>query len=213
MTEDARRKELQVVQRLRGGDEQAFLLLVERYHPLLVRLARTYLGSAAAAEDLAHETWVNVLRRIDRFDGRSTLRMWLCRLLLELARARGRELEEPAPPGVEEPRQPGYEPAVEWWRLRSDGHWRVPPGSFGDGPERRSLGDDVVTRARAGLEALPLAEREVVTLRDAEGWTAREVCGLLAIGEVQQRALLHRGRSKVRAALEEGVVQAAGVPV
>jgi RNA polymerase sigma-70 factor (ECF subfamily) len=198
MTDGASKEDRQLVDEIRDGDEQAFLRLVERYHPLLRRLAHVYVGSAAAAEDLVEQTWVNVLGDIGCFDGRSTLRTWVCRRLVELARASRCELDGLASPGV----------AVEPWRFRSDGHWQIPPRSFSDVLEGGPPSDTVLARAKASLEALPPAEREVVTLRDVEGWTAGEVCGLLAIGEAQQRALLQRGRSTVCVDLEQHMAQA-----
>jgi RNA polymerase sigma-70 factor (ECF subfamily) len=213
MTDDASRDDLQLVESVRAGDERAFLQLLERYHPMLRRLASVYVGSGVAAEELVEETWLKVLKDIDRFDQRSTLRMWVCRLLRELACATCRELDLTWL-GEEGPGRHGSKSAVDRRRFRADGYWQVPPRPFGDVLDRRSLGHDFVAHATAAAAALPLAEREVITLRDIEGWTAGEVCALLVISHAQQRALLQHGRSTVCAALEALVTEAelAGVP-
>jgi RNA polymerase sigma-70 factor (ECF subfamily) len=201
MTDDASRDELQLVARVRAGDERAFLQLVEQYHPMLRRLAGVYLGSSVAAEELVEDTWVTILARFDRLDRRSTPRVWVCRALRELARTRCRE-RDLACDGAEDVGEHRPEPALDRRRFRSDGHWEVPPRSFGDVPLQ-----DFAAWAKAAADALPRAEREVLTLRDLEGWTAGEVCALLAINEAQQRALLRHGRSRVCAALEALVAE------
>jgi RNA polymerase sigma-70 factor, ECF subfamily len=202
-----RRDDAVVVAALRKGDEAAFGDLVERYHSSMVRLARLYVGDAAA-EDVAQETWLGLLRGLDGFEGRASLKTWLFRILVNRARTRaardGRTVPISALASQEtEP----FEPAVEPARFRPaddprwPGHWLLPP-SADDLPEQRLLAGELSERVRAAVATLPPAQREVVTLRDVEGWTTDEVCRLLELSEVNQRVLLHRGRSKVRAALE-----------
>ena len=191
--------EAQLVAALRAGDETAFRKLVEMYHAMLVRVARMYVSTQAAAEDVAAETWLAVLEGIDRFEGRSTLKTWIFRILTNRAKTRGIREGRSLPFSALEP----DEPAVDADRFRTDerwpGHWAAPPSGF---PEERLLASetrDVIERTIAGL---PPTQRAVISLRDVEGWSAEEVCNALTLTETNQRVLLHRARSAVRAALE-----------
>jgi RNA polymerase sigma-70 factor (ECF subfamily) len=193
---------------LRAGDEQAFVELVDRYHHSLVRLATVYVGSRAEAEEVAQDTWLAVLRGLDRFEGRSSLRTWIFHILVNRARTRaarsGRTIPFSALTVPDEP----FEPAVEPERFlpadhpRWPGHWAAPPASWGDLPESHVLAQETLRRVRAAIEALPPAQRQVITLRDVEGWPSDEVCELLDVSPENQRVLLHRARSRVRRALE-----------
>ena len=197
-----------LVAALRQGDETAFARLVEQYHGPLLRLARLYVADAAAAEDVVQETWLGLLRGLDRFEGRALLKTWLFHILVNRARTRavrdGRTIPFSALVDLE---LETVESAVDPARFRPGddprwpGHWLLPPSSD-DLPEERLLAGELVERVRTAVAALPPAQREVVTLRDIEGWTADEVCRLLELSDANQRVLLHRGRSKVRAALE-----------
>jgi RNA polymerase sigma-70 factor, ECF subfamily len=189
-----------LVAALRAGDESAFRSLIEMYHAMLVRVARMYVSTQAAAEDVAAETWLAVIEGIDRFEGRSSLKTWIFRILTNRAKTRGiregrslpfssLEREEPA---VDADRFHGAEHA---W----PGHWAAAPATF---PEERLLAGetrDVIERA---IAELPPTQRAVISLRDIEGWSADEVCNALTLSETNQRVLLHRARSAVRAALE-----------
>ena len=196
-----------LVAALRSGDEAAFARLVQQYQGPLLRLARLYVGDSAAAEDVVQETWLGLLRGLDRFEGRASLKTWLFHILVNRARTRavrdGRtrplsaivHLEtDTVEPAVDPAR---FRPAEDQW----PGHWLLPPSSD-DLPEQRLLAHELRQRVRAAVAALPPAQREVVTLRDIEGWTSDEVCQLLELSDANQRVLLHRGRSKVRNALE-----------
>src|SRR5918911_1762272 len=197
-----------LVAALRSGDEAAFAWLVEQYHGSLLRLARLYVGDSAAAEDVVQETWLGLLRGLDGFAGRASLKTWLFRILVNRARTRavreGRTVTFSALAAAE---LEAADPAVDPARFRGPdderwpGHWRLPP-SAEHLPEQHLLADELTGLVRAAVDGLPPAQREVVTLRDIHGWTANEVCQVLELSEANQRVLLHRGRSKVRGALE-----------
>jgi RNA polymerase sigma-70 factor (ECF subfamily) len=202
--------DLALVEALRGGDESAFITLVERYQSALVRLALLYVHDRAAAEDVVQETWLAVVRGIERFEGRATLKTWLFRILVNRARTRasrdaqsislatlvGADAEFFSEPAVPPAR---FRPADD---PRWPGHWLVAP-SADDLPEERLLADELLQLVRAAVAELPTTQRAVVTLRDIDGLASTEVCQLLGLTEANQRVLLHRGRSRVRAALEE----------
>jgi RNA polymerase sigma-70 factor, ECF subfamily len=211
MTEVAtgRTDEAQLVEALRRGDEAAFAALVERYHASLARLAATFVRSGAVAEEVVQETWLSVLRGIDRFEGRSSLKTWVFRILVNTAKTRavreGRVVPfssladdaEPGGPAVDSDRFLGpHHP--EW-----PGHWDAPPASWENVPESRLLGREALDLVARAIEELPDAQRQVITLRDVQGFPADEVCSLLELSEGNQRVLLHRARSRVRAVLEE----------
>jgi RNA polymerase sigma-70 factor (ECF subfamily) len=197
--------EAELLEALRAGDEDAFRALVREYQPSLVRVARIYVPTQAAAEEVAAETWLAVLNGLSRFEGRSSLRTWIFRILTNIAKTRavrdGRTLpfSALADPG----RVP--EPAVDADRfLDSDhprwpGHWAVKPQAW---PEEALLAAETRERLTEAIEALPATQRAVISLRDVEGWSSEEVRNALDLSETNQRVLLHRARSKVRAALE-----------
>jgi len=200
--------EQSLVAALRNGEEFAFVVLVDRFQPALVRLATVYVRDRAVAEEVVQETWMAVLRGIVTFEGRASLKTWLFRILVNRARTRavreGRSVSLSSLEGGDADR---FEPAVDPARFRGPddprwpGHWLLAP-SADDLPEQRLLADELVEQVRAAIATLPPAQREVVTLRDVEGFTGEDVCGLLELSEANQRVLLHRGRSRVRAALE-----------
>ena len=199
--------EAQLLHALRAGDEGAFAALVREYHPSLVRIARTYVSTTVAAEEVAQETWLGVLNGLDRFEGRSSLRTWIFRILTNIAKTRavrdrrslpfsslGEETDEEEP-AVDPDR---FMPPGERWA----GHWKSYPERWGDLPEERLLSDETLGRVQEAIDLLPPAQRQVITLRDVEGWGSEEVCSALELSETNQRVLLHRARSKVRQALE-----------
>jgi RNA polymerase sigma-70 factor (ECF subfamily) len=197
-----------LVAALRAGDESAFCLLVETYHPRMLRVARAYISDTAVAEEIVQETWLRVLRSIDRFEARSTLKTWMFRILvntaLNWASRERRSIALSRLGGHDE----GDQPAVEPDRFRPadaplwPGHWNSFPASWEGVPEARLLAHETLESVKASIEALPASQRAVVTLRDVEGWSAEEVCNAMQISESNQRVLLHRGRSRVRRALE-----------
>ena len=197
-----------VVAALRRGDEASFLALVDRHHAALVRLAMAYVPTRAVAEEVAQDAWVGLLEGLDRFEGRSSLKTWLYRILTNLAKTRGeRERRTVAFTDLVTVATAEGERSVPGERFqppdgRYPGHWATPPRPW-ELPEERLLGREVMAVVDAAVTDLPAAQRQVIALRDIEGWTAEEVCRELEISDGNQRVLLHRARSRVRAALEE----------
>lgn len=188
----------ELLARLRARDEGAFVALVERYHPAMIRLASTFVPSTAVAEEVVQETWVAVVRGIDRFEGRSSLRTWLFRILANRARTIGAKERRSIPVDT-------GEGAVDARRFTSDGQWSAPPAPWPDDVDERLVATANARRVRAAIAGLPDGQRQVVTLRDGEGLSAREVCEILGLTEGNQRVLLHRGRSHVRKLVDDVV--------
>lgn len=186
----------ELVRRLQAGDERAFVSLVERYHPALVRLAMTFVPTRAVAEEVVQDTWLGVVRGIHRFEGRSSLKTWLFRILANRARTAGQRERRAAGPAAT------LSPAVQPSRFAPDGSWSDPPAEWVDEVVDRLVAHEAVEHLRSMFARLPAGQREVVLLRDAEGLSADEVCEVLGISDGNQRVLLHRGRSRLRAMLE-----------
>ncbi len=180
---------------LRAGEEEAFLTLVERHHDAMFRLARSFVGSRAVAEEVVQETWLAVLRGIDGFAGRSSFRTWLLAILVNRARSTGVREDRSVAIG-------DAGPAVDSSRFDVSGAWMSPPVHWIEDSDERLAADAMSDRIRSALDELPPRQREVLLLRDVEGLDTREVCEVLAISEGNQRVLLHRGRSHLREALE-----------
>lgn len=194
-----------LVAALRAGDEAAFRGLVRRHHAGLVRLARSSVSTDAVAEEVAQETWLAVIQGIDRFEGRSSVKSWLFAILVNRARSRGVREHRSVP--MSSLGDGGDEPAVDRGRFAADehrwgGHWCDPPVRWRDGPVEQLMAKETIGAAARAIAELPERQRQVVGLRDVEGWSSAEVCALLHLSEENQRVLLHRGRSRVRAALE-----------
>lgn len=188
-----------LVARLLAGDEAAFRSLVDRFHGRLIRLAGGFVASPAIAEEVVQETWVAVVTGLAKFQGKSSLDTWIIRILCNRARTRGVREKRSVPFSAL-----GDEERAEAGRFRGDGHWSAPPATFGEGdPERLVLRAEVMAAMAEALEALPPNQRLVVTLRDIEGLDADEVCNVLDVSETNQRVLLHRGRARLRAVLEQ----------
>jgi RNA polymerase sigma-70 factor (ECF subfamily) len=181
--------------RLRSGDEQAFVLLVGRYRDAMLRLAAGYVPSRAVAEEVVQDAWVGVLRGLDAFEGRSSVRTWLFRILVNRARTAGtRERRSVA---VED-----MAPVVDQSRFDGAGAWIAPPEQWVEQLDDRMMAAKMADRIKTAVDELPARQREVVTLRDIEGLSSDEACDVLEISEANQRVLLHRGRSKLRQILE-----------
>ena len=200
--------EAALVVALRAGDEHAFRELVARHHAALIRLARASVSSDSVAEDVAQETWLAVIQGIDRFEGRSSLKTWIFRILVNRARSRGVREHRVVPlsslggdGAADAPAAVDPERFVQTGQ-RWAGHWCAPPVPWTDEPAASAVGNETIDAVAHAIDRLPPQQREVVTLRDVEGWTAAEVCALLELSESNQRVLLHRGRSRVRSALE-----------
>jgi RNA polymerase sigma-70 factor (ECF subfamily) len=185
--------------------------MLDRYDAPLRRLARTYVPTDAAADDAVADTWIGVLRGIDRFEGRSSVKTWLYRILMNVARSKGvRERRNIPFSSVAAALDDGAEPTFDPDRFRPDvagephpGGWRSFPLDWEHEPEDRLLSAETVDVVAAALDTLPPAQREVVLLRDVEGWTPEEVCNTLQLSDTNQRVLLHRGRARIRRALEQ----------
>jgi RNA polymerase sigma-70 factor, ECF subfamily len=199
----------QLLLALRRRDEQAFAALVDRYHARLVRLARLFVANEAVAEEVVQETWIGVLQGIDRFEGRSSFRTWLFRILTNQAKRRGqreaRSLPFAAISAAQDADDVEYAVAPERFLPAGDewaGHWVSYPLNWRETPEERFLSQETRAFVQEAIAVLPLNQRLVITMRDVEGFPAAEVCNALAISETNQRVLLHRARSKVREQLE-----------
>ncbi|MGH7295454.1 MAG: RNA polymerase sigma factor [Polyangiaceae bacterium] len=188
-----------LVERLRAGDEAAFRGLVSSMHRSLMRLALACVASQAAAEEVVQETWLAVVGQIDRFEARSSLRTWVAAILVNRAKTRGARDKRTVPFSAiaKEDLDP-----VEPERFTAAGFWSPPPVRWDDGPESLALRKEACEAIERELGTLPETQRTVVTLRDLEGWTSEEVCNVLGLSETNQRVLLHRGRQRLRAALE-----------
>lgn len=201
-------EEMLLVEGLRRGDEATFVEIVNRYHAPMVRLAMMYVSSREHAEDVVQETWLGLLRGIHQFEMRSSLKTWMFHILVNRAKTRARRDARTIPfSAVVDPAHEA-EPSVDPERfLGSDHprwprHWVQPPQAWDDLPEDRFIASETQALLKQAIVALPPHQREVITMRDLEGWSADEVCQALGISEANQRVLLHRARSKVRRALE-----------
>lgn len=187
-------RDVDLLARLRAGDESAFLALVATYQQPMLRLARTMVPSPAAAEDVVQETWIGVLRGIDGFEGRSSFRTWLFRILVNRARSTGSR--ERAVASVEKG------PAVDPSRFGAGGEWREPVVPWEDESADRLDAAKLSPVLRDAIEQLPARQRQVVILRDVEGLSGAEVSEILGVSAGNQRILLHRGRSRLRDVLD-----------
>jgi RNA polymerase sigma-70 factor (ECF subfamily) len=185
-----------LIRRLRAGDEDAFAALVERHHASMVRVALGYVRTRQVAEEVAQEAWLGVLRGIDTFEGRSSFRTWLFRIVINRAITTGIRERVHVPVDESELEQDNG-------RFGQDGWWATPPAHWADEAVDRLVAPELAARVRLAIEALPQQQRQVVTLRDVEGLSSMEVCELLGISEGNQRVLLHRGRGRVRAEIEQ----------
>jgi RNA polymerase sigma-70 factor, ECF subfamily len=189
--------ETSVVEALRAGDESAFRSLVREYGPSMLRVARMYVGSRAVAEEVVQEAWVAVLNGIGRFEGRSSLKTWIFRILTNIAKTRGQREGRSIPFSSLAPDDESVDPD----RFAENGHWSSPPRSWG--PEDSLLADETMAVVEAAIAELPPNQAIVISMRDVDGFSSEEACNALDISETNQRVLLHRARSKVRQALED----------
>jgi RNA polymerase sigma-70 factor, ECF subfamily len=215
---EARRNEGDLLAALCKGDERAFTVLVERYHVLLVNLALSYVGELTVAEEVAQETWLEVVRGVHRFEGRSTLKTWLCAILANRARTRAVREERTVPFSTLATAAGGFDDGgMTYDRFDEAGWWAssaAAPRAWAASPEDAALAGEVRGCLTAAIADLPSTQRQVITLRDVQGCSAMEVCNILGVSETNQRVLLHRARSRARGALEryfrEGRGPAAG---
>jgi RNA polymerase sigma-70 factor, ECF subfamily len=199
-----------LVARLRKGDEAAFGWLLDHYDGRLRRLARTFVATPSAADEVVQETWLAVVEGIDRFEQRSSLKTWIYRILMNKARTRGVRDKRSvafsaiADDGSNHGLGPTFAPDrflppdhPEW-----PGHWASPPPAWDELPQERLAARETLEQVGAAIAALPPLHRQVITLRDVEQWSSEEVCTILDITAANQRVVLHRARAKVREALE-----------
>jgi len=197
-----------LVERLRAGDEAAFDALIASYGPSMLRVATLYVRVRAVAEEVVQDTWVRVLQSLDRFEGRSSLRTWIFVILANVARTR---LEREARSVPIASLDPGDERAVSDERFFPSSHprwagmWSTLVDAWESLPDEQLLNSEARAKLRAAIDRLPPRYGMVFTLRDIEGWAAEEVASLLDLTPENQRVILHRARSRIRAALESYV--------
>jgi RNA polymerase sigma-70 factor (ECF subfamily) len=190
-------EDTELLEQLMKGDERAYIDLVSRYHEPLVRVARFYVANDASAEDVAQETWIAVLRGIERFEGRSTLKTWLFRICVNRARTAGVKEHRTIPIDVM-----AAEASVSPSRFNQGGMWADPPVPFTDTIDDALVNGPLVRLVHASIARLPATSRAVVTLRDVEGLSTQEVAELLELSEANVRVILHRCRAKIRSEVE-----------
>jgi RNA polymerase sigma-70 factor (ECF subfamily) len=186
--------DLELLSRLRNGDEEAFVMLVARYHESMLRLARSIVSSEAVAEEAVQDTWLGVVRGIERFEGRSSFKTWLFRILVNRARSAG----------AREQRHALVESAhvVDPTRFDTHGQWADPLEQWAQESDDRLEAAIWAPILKSALDEMPQRQRTVIVLRDVEGLSSDEVCAVLGISGGNQRILLHRGRSRLREILE-----------
>jgi RNA polymerase sigma-70 factor, ECF subfamily len=194
--------EQELVARLRAGDEQAFEALVRRHYVTMLSVARSYVQTRAVAEEVVQEAWVGVLRGLERFEGRSSLKTWIVAIVVHTAQNRAARERRSVPFASLAP-----ESAVDDGRFQSadepfPGHWRRYPARWGETPDAVAEDRETLRVAMRAIADLPATQQAVIRMRDVEGWDADEVCTALNVSPGNQRVLLHRARSRVRAALE-----------
>jgi len=202
-------EDLAFVERLRAGDETAFMALVERHQGPMLRLASMYVSSRAVAEEVVQEAWLGILQGLDRFEGRSSLRTWMYRILVNIAKTRGQREGRSVPfSALAGDDQVESAVADSWFQGPGEewpGHWSSLPNDWRGIPEDRLLAGETVRVIGETLSSLPPMLAEVIRLRDVLGWSAEEVRNALDLSETNQRVLLHRARSKVRGAVDRYV--------
>jgi RNA polymerase sigma-70 factor (ECF subfamily) len=196
--------EADLLARLRAGDETAFEALVARHYGTMLAVAQTYVKGRATAEEVVQETWLAVIQGLDRFEGRASLKTWILSILVNKAKTRGVREARSVPFASLAGEDDAPAVAPERFRGAADafpGHWRAYPGNWA---ADTAVGDKETIRAAMGaIASLPHAQQTVIRMRDVEGYSSAEVCAALDVSEANQRVLLHRARSRVRAVLEE----------
>jgi RNA polymerase sigma-70 factor (ECF subfamily) len=193
---------------LRRGDADAFATLVDRHSSAMIRVAMAYVPSRAAAEETVQEAWIAVMRGIDGFEGRSSLKTWIFRILANVAMRAGPRERRSVPFSALAATEDSGEPALDPDRFlpadheRFAGHWLVMPTAWPT-PEEGLLAGEIRDVIATAITGLPVAQRTVIALRDVEGWSSEEVCEALEISAGNQRILLHRARNRVRQAIED----------
>ncbi|MFN8079089.1 MAG: RNA polymerase sigma factor [Kineosporiaceae bacterium] len=203
-----------VIEALRRGDERVFAEVVDRLHPTLRRVARGYVRTEEAIGDVVQETWIGVLRGIDRFEGRSSLRTWVVSILVNVARSHAVKEARTVPfaaLGRADEAGSGFAPdRFQGPAGEYPGHWSTPPTPWSEDPVAAALAGETRELVARAVAELPDTQRAVITLRDVEDWTGPEVAAALGISEGNQRVLLHRARARVRLTLDEHLLAVEG---
>lgn len=193
-----------ILAKLRAGDESAFMMLVDQHQASLVRIAMIYVRDRATAEEVVQDTWIAVLRGLDKFEGRASLKTWIFKILVNRAKTRAQREGRYQELGEISYDEPTVDPERFHPAEHPDAfHWSTKPESWHHSPEDMLLSREIGQVILMAIEKLPTNQQEVITLRDVEGATAEEVCSLLGISDVYQRVLLHRARAMVRQAIEK----------
>jgi RNA polymerase sigma-70 factor, ECF subfamily len=193
--------------RLKRGDEGAFNELVTKHHGTLIRMAMGYVADREVAEEVVQDTWMAVIESLNRFEGRSSLRTWICGILIHKAKDRGVREKRHTTFSAFESYDDDNDEAVDPSRFQQTGewagHWAFPPQPWDDQtPEKLLASQQTVDCMQRAIDALPTTLKEVLILRDVEGVDAKEVCEMLKITETNLYVRLHRARERVRAAVE-----------
>jgi RNA polymerase sigma-70 factor, ECF subfamily len=201
------RDEEQLLTELRKGDEEAFCALVRRHTPSMTRVAMAFVSRRAVADEVVQETWLNVVRSLDAFEARSSLRTWIYTILGNCARRRAEQEQRLVPLSeIAAAEASGDELGVSRDRFfesgRWAGMWSTAVSRWEDLPENRIVSRELRTTLLEAIDALPRMQRAVITLRDIEGWSPEEVCEYLGLANGNQRILLHRARAAARSAIE-----------
>jgi RNA polymerase sigma-70 factor (ECF subfamily) len=204
-TVDPAAAEAALLERLRAGDEAAFEALVARHYGTMLAVAQTYVKGRSVAEEVVQEAWLGVIKGLDRFEGRSSLKTWILSILVNLAKTRGTREARSVP--FTALAGEGDEPAVDPDRFRGPnesypGHWRAFPSDWARSAAAAVEDKETLRVVMGAIADLPPAQQTVIRMRDVEGFSSEEVCSALDVSEANQRVLLHRARSRVRSALE-----------
>jgi RNA polymerase sigma-70 factor, ECF subfamily len=193
-----------VIAAIRGGDEAVFVIFATAHQATLLRLARMWVKNDALAEEVVQETWLTMLQTLDKFEGRSALKTWLCGIVVNVARERLRKEGRSVPvSSLGEADEPAVDPGRFSTNARPwEGHWELPPNPFPENPEAHLLTAELRVRIEEAIAALPPAQREVLVLHDVEGFFGDDVGKILGVSSANERVLLHRARARVRATLE-----------
>lgn len=199
--------EARLIARLRQRDEDAFDEVVNQHHGTLIRMAMGYVGDREVAEEVVQDTWMAVIESLNRFEGRSSLRTWICGILIHKAKDRGVREKRHTTFSAFESNGDDNDEAVDPSRFQQNGeragHWAFPPQPWDDQtPEKLLASQQTVNAMQQAIEALPATLKEVLILRDVDGVQAKDVCEMLNITETNLYVRLHRGRERVRAAVE-----------
>lgn len=207
-SESVRMTEWPLIEQLRNRDEAAFTALLNRYHASLMRLALAHVSDHSVAEEVVQETWLAVLEGIDRFEGRSSLKTWIFKILTNKAKTRGVRERRHMSVSPLDLNDENDEPAVQPSQFRSTGHWADhwdanPQPWDEETPEKGLLSKECAAYLQQAIAQLPANLQQVLVMRDVEGLSSKDVCGMLSLSEANQRVLLHRARSRVRRALDQ----------